>query len=244
MNKTWWTVVWVAVVAVVGGVWWLYNSLDSVVTLAVRTYGPEITGVRVTLDSVKIQPTDGVATLRGLELGNPDGFKTARALAVGQISMTLDVASLTKDVVRIKEITVEQPELTYEYASGGSNFDVIQRHIESYLMQKLPPKDTPKTQSEPPKLLIDHLYIKGAYAQVTAEILQGKSVRLPLPDLHLTDIGKKTHGASAAEVAQQVMGAMAKNLNKAVTPLHLGGAADSVKQGAARTVQAIQGLFK
>lgn len=229
-------------VVVAGGAWWLYSSLDSVVAQAIRSYGPDITGVSVKLGGVKIQPTEGRAALHGLELGNPAGFKTERALSVGQISTTLDIASLNKDVVLIKEVVVEQPEVVYEYASGGSNLDVIQRHVDNYVAQKLGTSD--KSKGKEKKMIIEHLYIRGAKASVSAEMLKGKSMTVPLPDMHLTDIGKKTNGATAGEVAKQVLGALTQSVSKAVGSLNLGGAVDAVKKGTNSAVDTVKGFFK
>jgi hypothetical protein len=244
MGKMLWAILLVVVVVVAGGAWWLYKSLDSVVASAIRSYGPEITGVVVKVDSVKIQPADGAAMVRGLALGNPAGFKTANALVVGQISMKLDVASLTKDLVQVREITILQPEVTYEYASGGSNLDVIQRHVESYIAALPGATEPAKPKSAQKKLIIEHLYIKGARANVSAEVLQGKSMTVPLPDLHLVDIGKKSGGVTPAEAARQVVAAISKNATKAVAPLNLGGAVDAVKSGLSSATEAVKGFFK
>src|SRR3989304_3312426 len=119
----------VLVLALGGGVWWFYHSLDSLVASAIRTFGPEITGVSIHLDSVKIAPMDGRAALHGLVVGNPPGFKTDHALSLGEISMTLDLDSLAKDVIVIKQISIVKPDVSYELGTGGSNPDTITRNV-------------------------------------------------------------------------------------------------------------------
>lgn len=244
MGKALWSALVVVVMVLGGGAWWLYTSLDRVVASAIKTYGPDITGVPVKLAGVKILPADGTATLRGLELGNPKGFKTARALSVGQISMTLDLASLTKEVVVLHEISVERPDVTYEYAAGRSNLEAIQQHVEAYIAETTGTQGKPKSKGPEKKIIIEHLYIKGARAHVSADKLQGKTLTVPLSDMHMVDIGKKTHGATPAEAAKQVVGALTQNATRAVAPFHLGGAVDGVKRGIVATTNAITGLFK
>lgn len=244
MRRLLWISLVVVLLLVGGGAWWLFSSLDNIVASAIRSYGPEITKVNVKLDSVKIRPTEGLAALYRLELGNPTGFTTPRALSVGRISMVLDVATITQDVVRIKEITIEQPEITYEHASGGSNLDVIQRNVEAYVANKTGgQKQTPASGQEK-KVIIDHLYIKGASAKVSAAMLQGKVVTLPVPDLHLSDIGKKSGGATVGEASRQVFTAMTQSVSKSVSSLKLGGVVDDVKSGAASVGNTVKGLFK
>ena len=244
MGKALWAALSVLVVVMGGGAWWLYTSLDRVVATGIRTYGPDITGVSVKLAGVKIQPADGAAALRGLEIGNPKGFKTERALSVGQVSMKLDVASLTKDVVLVHEISIEQPSVTYEYAAGRSNLDAIQRHVEAYIAEQTGSAGQPKSTSPEKKIIIEKLTIKGARAHVSADTLQGKTLTVPLSDMRMVDIGKKTNGVTPAEAAKQVVGALTQNATRAVAPFHLGGAVDGVKKGFSATTNAITGLFK
>ena len=244
MRKTWWVVLVVVLVLAGGGAWWFYHSLDSIVASAIRTYGPKITGVSVKLSSVKIQVTDGTAELRGLELGNPKGFHTEHALSVQKISMRLNVASVTKEVVLIEEISIVQPEITYEYASGTSNLDVIQRHVEAYVADKVGNKQAAESPGTRKKIIIENLYIKGATAKVAASALKGKVMTVPVPDVHLTDIGKKSGGATAGEVTRQILTAMTRSVTKSVSSLNPEALVDSVKKGTAVVGDTIKGWFK
>lgn len=248
MGKIVGMIVLVLVLGAAGAAWWLYRSLDSVVASAIRTYVPPIVGVSLQLDSVKIQPADGMASVNGLVLGNPKGFQTPRAFAVGQIHMQLDVATLAKDVIAVREIRIEQPEVTYEHASGGSNLEVIQRQVEAYIAAHAGAKDPAEKANEKgpgKKLIIDHFIIQGAKANVSADWLKGKTVTVPLADIHLVEMGKKTNGITPAEAARQVVGALTQNVSKAVAPLKLGGTVvDGVKKGAASATDAVKGFFK
>jgi len=214
----------VLLLAIAGGAWWLYSSLDSLVASAIRKYGPEITGVSVKLSSVKIVPTEGTAALRGLVIGNPPNFKTAHALSLGEISMTLDINSLTKDVIVIKEIQIIKPDVGYEYTSHGTNLDVIQRNIDNYVSKTMGGKTEPKEKGPGKKMIIDQLYVKDGKINFSAEMLKGKDVAVPLPDLHLTGIGRKSNGATAAEVTKQILGAITQSATKAVS-----GVGDKIK---------------
>jgi hypothetical protein len=244
MRKTWWVVLAVVLVLAGGGAWWFYHSLDSIVASAIRTYGPKITGVSVKLSSVKIQVTDGTAELRGLELGNPKGFHTEHALSVQKISMRLNVASVTKEVVLIEEISIVQPEITYEYASGTSNLDVIQRHVEAYVADKTGSKQATESPGTQKKIIIQNLYTKGATAKVAASALKGKVMTVPVPDVHLTDIGKKSGGATAGEVTRQILTAMNRSVTKSVSSLKPEALVDSVKKGTAVVGDTIKDWFK
>ena len=92
-----------------GGLWWLSRSLGPLAASAVRTYGPEITGVSVHLDDVSITPFSGTAELRGLVVGNPEGFHADHALSLGELSAAVSLRSLLGDVIVIKRIVTLFP---------------------------------------------------------------------------------------------------------------------------------------
>lgn len=231
------------ILALGGGVWWLSHSLDSLVASAIRTFGPEITGVSIHLDRVKIEPLDGRATLHGLVVGNPTGFKTDHALSLGEISMTLDLDSLTKDVIVIKQISIVKPDVTYELGAGGSNLDAIQRNVDRYIAQHGGANERTKRNSGK-KLVIENLYIKNATAHVSAAVMQRSGMSVPVPDLHLRDIGKRSDGATAGEVVKQVLGALTHGVTRTVASRGLGGTIDTFKKGTGPAMDAVRGLLR
>ncbi|MEK9627441.1 MAG: hypothetical protein VW455_00315 [Nitrospinota bacterium] len=109
----------------------LFSSLDSVITEAVEHFGSEITQTEVTLDKTVIATT-GKGALHGLKVGNPKPFKTPSAFQFSEVSLELDLPSVTKDTVIIKEIVIAGPEITYEVGSGGSNIDAIKKNVDSF----------------------------------------------------------------------------------------------------------------
>ncbi len=240
----------VIVLAVGGGAWWLFSERDTLIADAIRTYGPQILGVPVKLGGVKTDVANQSAELHGLVIGNPAGFTTPQALSLGAVGLKLDIASLTKDVILIKEISVVKPDITYEYKSGGSNLDVIQRHVEKFVADKTAEfgggkdekkEDKPKEPGK--KLIIDNFYLKDAKANVSAEILAGKVISVPVADLHLTDIGKKSNGATAGEATRQIISAVTSSVTKASSSL-LTGSVEGIKKGAEAVGGALKGLFK
>lgn len=230
--------------AIAGDLWWVYNSLDSQVASAIRRYSPEITGVPIRLSKAKINPIDGKAALYGLVVDNPNGFKTKHALSLGEISMKLDIGSLTTDVIRIKELTLIKPEVTYEYASTGSNLDVLQRNIErSVTQQRGSTKKTQDSESSK-KLVIEHLYIKSGTASVSAAALHSDVVSVPIPDLHLQDIGKKSNGATAGEVLRQILGSIIQQVTQSVASLSISTVGKTIEKGVESATKTIKDLFK
>ena len=245
MKKILLSIALVVVLAIAGGAWWFYSSLDSIAASAIRTYGPEIAGVSVKLSSLRIVPADGSAVLRGLSIGNPKGFKTDRALSLGEISMVLDAGSLTSNVILIKKITITGAEISYEYGAGSSNLDAIQRNIDRYVTERLGTNErAAPTKGPAKKLIIDNLFVVGGKVTVSAAALQGKTMSVDLPTVSLHGIGRTHGGATAGEIVQQVMGGLTYNATRAASSLNLGNAADALKRGAGPAGDKIKGLLQ
>ena len=215
------------------GLYFLLSSLDSIVKAAVEKFGSDMTQATVRLNDVEIELTSGKGALQGLTVGNPPGFKSERALSLGEIGLQLDVGSVTKDPVVIKEISISAPEVTYEFGLKGSNLDALKQNVDAYGAQGKSKATEKKTDEAGKKLVIEHLYIRNGRVNVSATELQGKTASTSLPDIHLTGIGKKTGGATAAEVAEEVLAAISREAARAAASTNIGGLLDKAKGGAA-----------
>ena len=221
----------VVVVAAAGALWWLYASRDALVKAAIERYGPELTGVTVKVKAVRLEPAEGKGAILGLEIGNPRGFKTPRALALGEMRLAIDFSTIASDVVHLKEVVLEAPAITYERGGGSDNMTVIQKHIESEVAKLSGPK---KADSGPgKKFVIDNLYVRNA------KVSYGDSATLPLPDLHLRDVGKKSNGATAGEIVKSVWDALARSVTGLASRAWSG-----IKEGGKSVIEGARGLFK
>ena len=79
----------------------------------------------------------------------------------------------------------------------------------------------PSDSAAGPKVVISDFYIKGGKVNVSASLFKGKTMTTPLPDIHLTDIGKDSGGATPAEVVDQIITAITKSSSGAASSLDL-----------------------
>ncbi len=233
----------VVVVLAVAAVWLLYSSLESLVRAAVEKYGSEITQTEVRLNEAVISATSGEGVLRGLKMGNPRGFKSDSAFRLGEVRVRIDIESLGRDTVVIKQVVIAVPRITYELGPNGSNIDAIRRNVESYMgagMGRAQGGDAAKGGGEAgTKLVIEDLYVLGGRVRVGATALEGKTLSATLPDIHLTGIGKDKGGATPAEVLDRVIGAVGQGAGKAVASLGLGKMPGAAKEQAAGATEAL-----
>ena len=210
------------VIIILAAVFILLSSIDSLIETAVETYGSEATKATVQLDDVEVSPTSGQGAMRGLFVGNPEGFDTASAFKLGSISVRLDVGTLTEDTIVINEIIIDKPEVTYEIGASGSNIDALKRNVNAYAGTERKGAAEKKADGAGPKLVIAKLRITGGVVNVSAVALKGKKLSAPLPTIELNDIGKKKGGASPGEVIEQVLDRVSQSIGKSVATLNLG----------------------
>lgn len=77
-----------------------------------------------------------------------------------------------------------------------------------------PSAPAPVAKGDERKLIIDSLDVRGGEVTVAATMLQGRTLKTPLPPLHLTDIGRKENGATPAEVTQRIIAALSDQAAK------------------------------
>ncbi len=233
-----------ALVLLVGIIlFFVVSSLDSLIKVAVEQYGSEITQVEVRLNEAEVSVTSGQGALRGLSVGNPKGFQTPNAFQLGEISIALDVGTVTQDTIVVKEIVITAPEVTYELGIQGNNIDAIRRNVDASLSKgkgKSKGKSASKGDEGGPKFVIEHLYIRNGKVNVSATMLKGKTLSASLPEIHLTGIGKKRGGATPGEVIQKVVGALGQGTTRAVATLNL----DKVLGTAKGTLTGVKGLVE
>jgi len=226
-----------AVMVLGAGLLWLSSNVDTLVKAAITDYGSKMTRSSVSVGAVKISASDGRGSISQLRIANPPGFKTPHAIQVAQVDLEIDIASLTQDIVVIRRLAVQAPDLIYEKGEKETNFDALANHIAGVIDPQVAKAD--KTAGK--KMVIDLLTVQGATVQLSAPFMAGNTVSVALPDITLKNIGRARGGVTPAELGQEVANALRTRL-KASTSferlLQPGSAAiDQVGSG-------IKGLFK
>lgn len=196
-------------IAIGAGGWWLTRNLDDIAKSAIQRYGSAMTDAKVTVGAVHLSPTDGKGSISDLRIGNPKGFKAAHALQVGKIEVDMDIATLTDNVIVIRRIAVEAPDVIYEKGNGLTNFDALLRNITEYIGETTP---SGPGGSKGRKLIVDTLTIRSARAHATAPLLNGKIVDIDLPDIALKNIGRAEGGVTPGELGGIVTNAIRSRL--------------------------------
>lgn len=217
MRKTMIIVFALIVVIGVAGLY-LYASLDNIIRAAVEQIGSELTQTKVSLDDVELSPTSGEGALRGFRVTNPAGFSDDDAFRFSAVSIKVDITTIQSDPVVINELVIDGPRIIYEFGGGSSNLDTIKNNVQSQSGGSGSSESASASNS--PKIVIENLYLRNGSVGVVAPVLD-KKLEVPLPTVHLTDIGKEGNGATPAEVAQKILDSVLANAQKAVANANL-----------------------
>lgn len=191
-------VVAVLIVIVLVALWYVLGNLDRLVEAAIERVGPQVTGTSVLVSGVSISLKEGRGEIRGLTIGNPDGFESPHALRIGRMVLDIDTATITSDPVRITEISVSETDLIAELGKGGMNLKQLMDNLSSGSGSEAPADES----AAGPGLVIDRFAFTGAKMKLATPL---KDFETQVPDVRLTGIGEKEQGATAAEAAEQIL---------------------------------------
>jgi len=244
MKKILLSLVALIVVLVAASLGYLYFSLNSLVKKAVETVGPTITKTDVRLASASLSPFSGSGKLYGFLVGNPDGFKGPFALKLGSIAVSVDKQTLLKEPIVVNSVVINAPEVMLIGTLGGTNLQKLTKNIQSSGSSSS--KEEKSAPSSSKKFVVKEVVISGAKLHLAASALDQKvSQTIPLPDIHLQNIGTAGKGVSARDVALQIINPLLNEaLKQGVTALGKQGIQQLQNQGIKELNKALPGLFK
>jgi uncharacterized protein involved in outer membrane biogenesis len=181
------------------------SNLDRIVKGVVESSGSEVLGTDVSLNKVEISLKGGRGSLKGLVIANPEGFSDRNAFELDEVTLALDLGTVTSDEVVVEQVVVDGARVIFEETGGSINLQTLLKNAQDYAgpsEPSEPPEEEP--ESAGPKLVINEFRFTNAEATLISEKL-GQEVMAGMPDIVLNDIGQKGHGVTAAEAAKQVL---------------------------------------
>jgi len=192
----------IVLLIVVGlGVYLVMNS-GSLIKSAVETYGPRYLGVDVKLGSADISLTEGTGELRGLVIGNPEGFDGPHAFSLGRIKLGLDPMAQSESLINIRTIEVDSADLAMVAKGTRTNLQALMANLSS---DSAGPSESPsEAESGPePKIVIGNFDFTNARTSLNSDVIGETSVEIP--DIHLTGVGEKSQGVTIREALKQLL---------------------------------------
>lgn len=190
----------VLLVAGVGGYLFFYSG--DLIKQGVEEFGPEYLGADVSVGSVNIDYVGGRGEIRNLVIGNPDGFSGPPAMSLNRVGITLDVQNLSSDLVVIKEVLVDGASVAAIAQGKKTNFQKLMDNLEANAgTSETAPAQTDAASET--KFIIDKFSFTNADVSLNSDLLGQKD--MSIPPIELSGIGRKTNGATAIEVGEQLL---------------------------------------
>jgi hypothetical protein len=227
----------------------VFFNLNSIVKKGVETVGPKLTKVDVRLSAAKLSPLNGNGELSGLFVGNPEGYKTPSAIQVGNVKVALKLSSALSDTIQVDEVNVQAPEITFEGGLGGNNLSQILKNLEGSPDDVKPTPESKPASEGGKKFFVKDVVVNGGKINVSLTGLGGgKSLTVPLPPIHLTNIGSEKSGVTAAQLCKEILKPIiASAMNSGLEAIKSGNL-DELGKGATekagKAVEGLKGLFK
>lgn len=195
----------IIVIAIAGSVYYLLTNLDSLIETAIEKYGSEATQTSVLVNSVKMDLTNGAASINGLTIGNPAGYDLANAFSLGEIRLGIDLQSLQEAPYIINEITVLAPQVFVEInADNKTNLNELKKNLAVGAIEDKKSPPSAGGSAKQPRLIIRRITFADGTIQAKVAALKNKDYTLKLPRFEMSNLGG-SKGATATEIASEVL---------------------------------------
>ncbi|MGJ8670447.1 MAG: DUF748 domain-containing protein [Oceanococcus sp.] len=227
--KTTTSVVAIGVIFAVVVAVFIIGQLNRLIKSGVEETGPKVTGTPVSLQSAKVSIFSGSGALNALQIKNPVGFSSANAFDLQEISIALDIKSISNDVVVIRELKIDGAKLVTELtAIGQSNLKTILDHAKQMAGQSSSEPQSDDSAAAP-KFIIQSFSFTNAQLQALAPSFDVDET-LVLPDIYLSDVGAKSNGATAVELAELLLQPIINTATREARSEFIAGKASQLKQ--------------
>lgn len=174
--------------------------INNILKSAVEKVGSMVTDTDVKVKNIDLSFRKGELLINDFVVGNPEAYKTDNALSLSKIYVALEPKSIFSDTIRIKEIIIEDPSLTYEVGLGNSNLGTILENVNSFAGADDDKKDKAdkdkKADKGSKKVVIEHVLVQGGKINLSAKLLGGNALPVSLPKVELNDIGKESENGT------------------------------------------------
>ncbi len=227
----------IAVLVIVAAIalYLLVGNLDKILKGAIEGAGSELLGVAVTVETVELDLKSGMGQISGITIANPAGYKAANAFRMDTIRLGLDLSSLRKQPIVIRELNIQSPTVDLEVnEQGGSNMQTLLDNIkqnsaktDEKAAEEQPSQEETGTK-EPVKLSFTKLAITGV--TVNGKVPGQEPTQVVLPDIVKENVGG-TEGLTPAQVGGVIIGDIAAQSLQAVVEKKLSEKVEEAAQG-------------
>ncbi len=182
------------------------DAINALVKQQIEKVGSKVTEQSVTVAKVDMNLLHGAGTINGLVLSNPSKYSAPSVFSLNEITLDINLQSLTTDLIIIDQIVIDKPEAVVEFTeNGGANIkdilDVINKNTASAASQ---PEQKSATGKADPIIRVNKFVLSGVALTVDLTKLGNKAHQATLADISLKNIGGQA-GMPASELGAELV---------------------------------------
>lgn len=198
----------VLVLLVVGAVVFLYSQKNSIFKAAIEKGGTYAMGVETKLTSAELKPLTGTATISGLTVANPPGYKSDKFFGLGSSTVQVRPETISQPVIELPILTMSDIRVNLEKSDGKANYKII---LDNLARLSGSGKSNPKpSSSNEKKFVINEVDIRKVVVHVDLIPVGGQltQVDVPIDEVTLKNVGTAGKGLPAGELAAVIVKAV------------------------------------
>ena len=196
-----WLVALVAVALLTLPLW-----IGPVARTAANRITPNYTGTCFNLGAFGLNPYSGHLHVGSVQLDNPQGYRPAKAVTLGNLDVDVDMSTVLSETIVIRDIVVKDLFISIASKDGTNNFAAIAAYAAKdgeEVDEEKAEEDEASTKSGR-KVVIDRIRLEGV-------TMQYEMIPIPLPTITLTDIGRESNGVEFEDAWQAIWEAIQKS---------------------------------
>jgi hypothetical protein len=209
--------------------------IDPIAKTAVEKGGTYAMGVDTKVDTMSIGLTSGDVKMVGLQVANPEGFKSDYLMKSGTFAVGVRPGSLMGQTIEVREFTLDGLDVNIEQTGAGTNISKIMDNLKK-LSSKDQGAEKPKEQpSEGKKVSVNTITIKNVAAHFYLGGLTGsKGITVKVPLIEMKGVTSDNAKGVAmhelvARVVPAILASIIENAKGAVDTKFLGDMSGQLK---------------
>lgn len=224
------------IVVIIGGFIYMNTAFKGIA----EDYASAMTGTKVAITAVTINPFANTVSLEGLDVGNPQGFTAENAIEFGSIYSKINLVSLFTNKILVEEVKLDGANIYYEIGVGGDNIRKIIANVKAFSGVKKADESGEASTATKRDLLIKDLHVTNSKVVLAANLFDFKEDKeIAIDDIHLVDINSSSGKAVAKQVGEKLL----KQISTAVLKERASGYIDSLGGDGNKVMEGLKELF-
>lgn len=181
------------------------DTINALIKSKIEQVGSQVTEQSVKVSQVDMKLLKGAGTINGLVLSNPSKYQAPLAFSLNEVTLDINLKSLSTDLIVIDQIVISKPEAVVEFVeSGGANIKEILDAIKKNTASGSTSEQQSKSDKPEPIIRVSKFVLSGVSLTVDLTKLGNKSHQATLADINLTNIGGQ-EGMPASELGAELV---------------------------------------